>query len=366
MLGSLQSNAVSQFAAWAREETAWRAAAAEADGARVRAAERLRLLRLRQQQLSRDARESSDALGRYHRQRDLLRREKDRLARQLRDERVLLQQCAAESEQLAARETAAKNDFCNEAEALNEELSALLAQQEDRRLQKLFSAESLAALRAHVLVTTTTAAKHDTPPPPHHTHNTNDDGGGGVAKLVAAVDAWVAADVGYQDARKEGETMQNAIGALRARALALISSGELSVRAHWTGKGCRRSSSSRRNDFAFAPPRSVPTKKSRASASHECFAPPFFVTRRFATCQDPHGRVVEGIGIRLVGGFGRGRHGAAAKRRTRSRAAILRTANVVARRFFVVRGRVDLRTNSLVGSCHYVSYKHWKGPGGIL
>lgn len=201
-LGNIQSNAVSQFEAWSREENSFRAAAAQADRERSHVEARLRQLRLEQKQLSIDTRESSDALGRFHRERGLLLQEKERLEQQLKEERFMLEECARESETLVTQTTAAKQDFCQEMEALNDELSALLHQREDRRLQKMICSETMAALQEFFAKQNDDASKHD-----------------GKAELEAAMEAWIAANISHENAKQECETIKKIIGSLRARTL---------------------------------------------------------------------------------------------------------------------------------------------------
>jgi chromosome segregation ATPase len=207
------STAVSQFEAWSREENSLRAAAAQADRDRLRVEERLRVQRLQVQQLSRETREASDALGRFHRERGLLQQEKERLEHQLHEERLMLEDCAAETEQLVTQETMAKKEFCKEMEALNEELSSLLMQQEDRRLQKLMCTETVTALRDYFAKLDDSSKQRNS-----------------IAETEEAMEAWMVANSSHQDVTKECEILQNSIEELRARVLQQSSSRHQPVR----------------------------------------------------------------------------------------------------------------------------------------
>lgn len=147
----MQSNAVAQFEAWSREESSFRAATEQADRERQRLEGILSQLRVQQKKLSSDTRESSDLLGRFHRECGLLHQEKDRLLHQLKEERALLEQCARETDEYLLQETAAKKLFCQEMESLNSELANSLSSQEDAFFQMMMCVETVSALQACLL-----------------------------------------------------------------------------------------------------------------------------------------------------------------------------------------------------------------------
>lgn len=201
VLANIQSNAVEQFESWAKEEKSFRQAAAKADHERSSVEERLRQLRMQQKQLGIDMRESSNALGHFHREHSLLQQEKERLKQQLKEERLMLDEFAAETEQLTTQDIAAKKEFCKEMGSMNEELSALLMQQHDRRLHNMICAETVAVLREFL-------AKAD-----------DSSKRSSLAEVEAAIKAWDPVNACYENAAKECEMIKKTIETLRARAL---------------------------------------------------------------------------------------------------------------------------------------------------
>jgi len=205
VLANVQSNAVSQFEAWSNEEKSFHRAAANADRERSRGEERLQQLREQQKALSHAMREASDALGLFHREGVLLKQQKEQNQKQLQEERVMLEQCAAETEQLVTQDETNKKEFCKEMEALNEELSDLLMQQEDFRLQKMVSIESVQALRDAIEQQPTASPE------------SNNDSV--IAELEGAMELFKAAAVKHEAGVKERQAVEASVEALRARVL---------------------------------------------------------------------------------------------------------------------------------------------------
>jgi hypothetical protein len=146
----MHSNAVSQFETWSREESSFRAATINADRERKRIEESLFQLRTQQKKLSTDARKSSDLLGRLHRDCGLLEQERERLLRQLKEERTLLEHCTQDAEELQFQETSAKTAFYKQIDSENTELTDLLLQQEDFYLQSILGNETVSALQEYI------------------------------------------------------------------------------------------------------------------------------------------------------------------------------------------------------------------------
>jgi chromosome segregation ATPase len=148
----MQSNALVQFETWSREESSFRTETDQADRERKHTEETLSQLRLQQKQLSNDARESSDLLGRFHRERDLLQQEKGRLQRQLAEERAMLEQCARSTKEVLSEETSSKKAFSKEVDSLSVELAESLSQQEVLCIQSMLYQETAKELREFLFV----------------------------------------------------------------------------------------------------------------------------------------------------------------------------------------------------------------------
>ena len=146
-----KSNVAEQLSALARDEDAFRKGAANADRERTLMEARLRELRAQQKELSKETTKAADAVGAYEKERGMLLQKKQRLQQQLKVERGELEQCAEESKQLATKDNAAKTKFCKTMEELNDELSDLLMQQEELRVQKMIGCpDTIAALTEHL------------------------------------------------------------------------------------------------------------------------------------------------------------------------------------------------------------------------
>jgi chromosome segregation ATPase len=210
--GTSRSNAASQFEALSREESSFRAAAAQADRDRGRIAARLPPLQKEQERLSTKIREASDALGHFHREHAIQLKEHERLEQLHAEDRMALEELAHESDRVETQEMTAKQEFIKEMESLNDDLSELLKQQEDHRFQKLLSPETVAALAAHV-------------------QQTND--GSGTNMLTdgfgTSMDEWIDASNGFKESMKALDSIKKDIAVTRAMALEEQSS-EKSVR----------------------------------------------------------------------------------------------------------------------------------------
>jgi septal ring factor EnvC (AmiA/AmiB activator) len=84
---SNHSTAASQFQTWAREKEAHRQAAAKADGERARLESEIAHLRQEQRQIGQEIHVTTDAMGRVHREREMLVKERARLEKVLALER---------------------------------------------------------------------------------------------------------------------------------------------------------------------------------------------------------------------------------------------------------------------------------------
>jgi chromosome segregation ATPase len=147
----MQSNAVLQFETWSREERSLRAASINVDRERKRMEESLQQLRVQHKQLSSDSRESADLLGRFHRDCGFLEQEKERLSRQLMEERAMLEQCSQHAKDLLVEGTSAKAAYCQKIGSIQTELSDVLYQQEAQLLYTMISTETVAALQDFLL-----------------------------------------------------------------------------------------------------------------------------------------------------------------------------------------------------------------------
>ena len=204
MLTNNPSNVAKQLSALSREEDAFRQAAAQADRDRLQVEARLRELRTHQKELSQQTRAASDALGAYQKERGLLLQQKERLQQQLQLERGELEQCAEETQQLVAHDTVAKKKFCKEMEELNDELSDLLLQQEELRLQKMIGTpETVAGLRVLLL-------EEQQPTP------TEDE----AAAMTDALEALTTANAKFEESLASSKELAVAIETMRGRALA--------------------------------------------------------------------------------------------------------------------------------------------------
>jgi chromosome segregation ATPase len=201
-MGTSRSNAASQFEALSREESAFRAAAAQADQDRGRIAARLPPLQKEQGLLRTKIREASDALGRFHREHAIQLKEHDRLGQLLTEDRNALEKLAQESDRVETQEMTAKQDFTKEMESLNDDLSELLKKQEDHRFQKLLSLETVQALAEHV-------------------KQTNDGSGTNILTdgFGASIDEWIAANNGFKESMKVLDSIKKDIAVARAMAL---------------------------------------------------------------------------------------------------------------------------------------------------
>lgn len=194
-----QSNIAVQLSALSREEDDFRKATAKADRERTMIEARLRELRGQQKDLSSETRAASDAVGVYQKERGMLLQQKERLQQQLKLERGELEQCAQETQQLITQDTAAKKKFCETTEDLNDELSDLLMQQEEIRVQKMIgSPDTIADLTEHL------EAKPEADP----------------EEQKKALEALVEANKNHEKALAESKQLASTIKELRARALA--------------------------------------------------------------------------------------------------------------------------------------------------
>ena len=194
-----QSNIADQLNALTREEDDFRKAAAQADRERAAMEARIRDLRAEQKELSQNTRAASDALGVYQKERGMLLQHKERLQQQLKLERGELEQCVADTKRLVAQCTAAKKKFCNEIEELNDEISDLILQQEELRVQKMLgTSDTVAALTKHLEL----------------------EPEGDPRLQKKALDSLAATYIKYETALKESKQLSSIIKTLRSRAVA--------------------------------------------------------------------------------------------------------------------------------------------------
>lgn len=146
---AFQAKAASQFQAWEDEIASLQASTERAHRDYVTVETSLQTLRERQKQLGTNMRQAQDRSGAFQREGLLLQQEKDRLQQQLKDERVALEALANELHNVIADDNHHKMQYCKEMDSLTEELSDLLMQQEELRLQKFITVESVQDLRAH-------------------------------------------------------------------------------------------------------------------------------------------------------------------------------------------------------------------------
>jgi hypothetical protein len=211
---NMQSNAVAQFEAWSREESAFRAATAKADRERQHLEGILSQLRLQQKKLSHDTRESSDLLGRFHRECGLLHQEKERLLRKLKEERAILESCARDTEETILQDAKAKKLFCKELESLNSELAESLSNQEDRSFQKMMSIETVATLKEFLLhLEEKQVSKNDS-----------------IHLFTEILKSWIDAATASENLNRELRLLKNDVETLRSRASGIIAKENKGVR----------------------------------------------------------------------------------------------------------------------------------------
>lgn len=210
----MQSNAVAQFEAWSREESAFRAATAKADRERQHLEGILLQLRQQQKKLSHDTRESSDLLGRFHRECGLLHQEKLRLLRQLKEERAMLEQCARDTEEILLQETTAKKLFCKEVESLNIELAESLSNQEDRSFQKMMCIETVSTLQEFLSkLDEKEASKNES-----------------IVTFTESLKSWIDAATASEHLNQELRLIKDEVEILRSRASCIIAKENKGVR----------------------------------------------------------------------------------------------------------------------------------------
>jgi len=143
-------------------------------------------------------------VGVYQKERGMLLQQKERLQQQLKLERGELEQCAEETQQLVAHDTVAKKKFCKEMEELNDELSDLLMQQEELRLQKMIGTpETVAGLRVLLL-------EEQQPTP------TEDE----AAAATHALETLATVNAKFEESLASSKELAVAIETMRGRALA--------------------------------------------------------------------------------------------------------------------------------------------------
>jgi hypothetical protein len=210
----MHSNAVAQFEAWSREESAFRTATAKADRERQQLEGVLAQLRQEQKKLSHETRESSDLLGRFHRECGLLHQEKERLLRQLKEERAMLEQCARDTEEILLQETTAKKLFCKEVEALNSELAESLSNQEDRAFQKMMCIETVTTLQEYLLKLEEEPKNHNEP----------------IRVLTESLQNWMDAATASENPNQELSLLKNDVEMLRSHASGIVANENKGVR----------------------------------------------------------------------------------------------------------------------------------------
>ena len=182
----------------------------EANRERARVEQHLQQLRQKQKELSNQSRIAQEAMGGFHRERAMLLNEQARLQKVLKDERQALEQCCAENDKLASEDTARKEAYCKAMSDANQELSDLLLKQEELRLQKLITVETVPALVATFA---------------HSSPESMEDGG---LKLEDAIEALKKATDDYRETLEEEKRLQMQVKGLRARALEKSSSKDSS------------------------------------------------------------------------------------------------------------------------------------------
>jgi len=270
------SNIQKHMNAVQQEEQGFRKATAKADSERSTIEARLCELRGQQKELSKETRVASDAMGNFQKQRVHLSQQKERLQQQLKLERGELERCAKETKHLQEIEKKAKKIFCKQMEELNDELSDLLMQQEELRVQKMIGApdsvKALNGLLAQKPETNTDAQK----------------------KMLETL---VTAYKNYEKAFSESKALASTIKSLRARALAEAQRNGQQVRPFAVHRRIRHR---------------LRLYRTRVLTNFFPFA--------------AHAGIVQTVGSRL-GGTGRRKHRAAAWRRSAPRANLLqRTA----------------------------------------
>jgi prophage DNA circulation protein len=144
------STAQAYFETLTREKTAFEQSARQADADRAIVQSRLQELMTKKEKLFLDSRKLVDIVGQLHNQKVSYSSEKSRLEQVIKAEREALEQCTADTDALVTKERSRQQKFCDNAVALTDELEKLLIQQEDVRLTKLISFETVPLLLAAV------------------------------------------------------------------------------------------------------------------------------------------------------------------------------------------------------------------------
>ena len=207
----MQSNAVLQFETWSREESSFRAASQSADRERKRIEESLQQLRLQHKQLNSDTRESSDMLGRFHRDFGLLEQEKERLSRQLKTERTMLEQCSNDTKDLLLQGKSAKTEYQSKIESVQVQLADLQYQKEAQILETMMSTKTVTVLQAFL--------------------SELNSGNGKYKEFMDTLNAWTAAVNSHENSIVEIDHLTNKVNGLRHLAMEIVKAQTTNVRS---------------------------------------------------------------------------------------------------------------------------------------
>jgi hypothetical protein len=146
-----KNSAVAVFETLNREKANLERATRLADQTRAAAETRLSDIRLQKKQLEEEFRDLSTQVGTLHRTSAMHQQERLRLQTVLRDERGLLEETVGAFNDVLRLDRERKRAFCKKMAACNDDLGEILMQQEDLRLVRLISIETLPRLQAAIL-----------------------------------------------------------------------------------------------------------------------------------------------------------------------------------------------------------------------
>jgi hypothetical protein len=210
----MQSNAVLQFETWSREERSFREASIDVDRERKRMEESLLQLRTKHKQISSDTRESSDLLGRFHRDYGLLQQEKERLSRQLMEERTMLEQCSHDAKELLLQVASVKAEYQQKIEIAQKELSDIQYQYEAHLIQAMLNTKTASVLQDFLSKLLT-----------NHDSNNNDK----LGTLFDTIKAWKVTANTQEHSLAEVDRLAKKVKELRCCAMEMMKGKETNV-----------------------------------------------------------------------------------------------------------------------------------------
>lgn len=144
-----QQPTASKFQKWGQERDAFLKEAENANRERERVEKRMEELRAKQTELHEEILHTTNNVGRIHRDREMLTKEKARLEKVYQEEHAELAKCAKDSDDFAMKVKLEKKEYARVMQEMSGELGDLLMKQEDFRLQQLITVETLPVIVEH-------------------------------------------------------------------------------------------------------------------------------------------------------------------------------------------------------------------------